>query len=259
MEAELKNQNELLETIIQNIPGSVTLRDKNGNIIFTNSITKNMVIPLDIENKATEISYEQSFTDLDGVPIQSSQVPMIRALHGESVSNYKVALKRPEGDRILDVTAVPIFQNDELAGAVAFGHDITDLVKNQREVERQKNIAEKNRLILESVIQQMPVGVILTDASGEVVKNNEAMDKIWRRGMLPTENIESHGYVAYHKDGREYQPEEWPLSRALLYGEEIIGEEMLILRGDGTKGSVNVSSAPIKDETGQIIAGVVLM
>jgi hypothetical protein len=33
---------------------------------------------------------------------------------------------------------------------------------------------------------------------------------------------------------------------------------MLILRGDGTKGTVHVSSSPIKDKSGQIIAGVVV-
>jgi PAS domain S-box-containing protein len=104
----------------------------------------------------------------------------------------------------------------------------------------------------------MPAGVIITDASGTVAKNNEAMDRIWRREMLSTENIENHGYIAYHKDGREYKPEEWPLTRALLDGEKIVGEEMVILRGDGTKGTVHVSSAPIKDKTGKIIAGVVL-
>ena len=118
--------------------------------------------------------------------------------------------------------------------------------------------AEHDRLILESVIHQMPVGVILTDAFGEVAKNNEAMDKIWRREMLPAENIKSHDYVAYHMDGLEYQPEEWTLSKALLNGEEIIGEEMLILRGDGSKGTVHVSSVPVRDKTGQIIAGIVV-
>jgi PAS domain S-box-containing protein len=118
--------------------------------------------------------------------------------------------------------------------------------------------AERNQLILESVIQQMPVGVILTDGSGVVAKNNAAMDRIWKREMFPHENVESHHYVAYHKDGREYQPEEWPLTRALRNAEDIVGEEMLILRGDGTKGTVLVSSSPIQDKSGQIIAGVVV-
>jgi PAS domain S-box-containing protein len=118
--------------------------------------------------------------------------------------------------------------------------------------------AERNQLILESVIQQMPVGVILTDESGAVAKNNAAMDRIWKREMLPHENVESNHYIAYHKDGSEYRPEEWPLTRALRNAEDIVGEEMLILRGDGTKGTVLVSSSPIQDKSGQIIAGVVV-
>ncbi|NTV29991.1 MAG: PAS domain S-box protein [Candidatus Omnitrophica bacterium] len=117
--------------------------------------------------------------------------------------------------------------------------------------------AERDRLILDSIIKQMPVGIIITDATGSVARNNEAMDKIWKREMLPNENTEKHGYVAYHKDGREYLPDEWPLSRSLQGGEDIVGEEMVILRGDGSKGVVHVSSSAIKDKNGKIIAGVV--
>jgi len=118
--------------------------------------------------------------------------------------------------------------------------------------------AEKSELILKSVIQQMPVGVTITNEDGAKALSNEAMDLIFRRAMVGEENIHNHGYVAFHPDGTEYLKDEWPLSRSLLKDETVLDEEMKILRGDGTMGSILGSSAAIKDDGGKIIAAVVV-
>ena len=174
------------------------------------------------------------------------------------VHNYEMDVRTKTGRILRVLFSLETVNLNQERHILATLIDITERKQMEEALIEATRKAEHDRLVLESVIHQMPAGIIVTDASGEVAKNNEAMDKIWRREMLPTENIESHGYVAYHTDGREYQPEEWPLSRALLNGEEIIGEEMTILRGDGTKGTVHVSSVPVRDETGQIIAGIVV-
>ncbi|MFB3763639.1 MAG: PAS domain S-box protein [Methanotrichaceae archaeon] len=136
--------------------------------------------------------------------------------------------------------------------------DITERKRAELKLIEAIDRAEQNQLILDAVIQQMPAGVIITDASGLSAKNNEAMDRIWKREMLPIENIENHAYRAFHLDGSEYRLKEWPLTRALMNGEVTIGEQISILRGDGTKGIVHVSSTPIRDKNGKIIAGVVV-
>ncbi len=196
-------------------------------------------------------------------PLLDPEDPAISAFLEEraqlGLARVRITYRRKDGTTLIGELSSTLFTdiNGE-PRSVAIIRDITERKRAEEALVEATRRAEHDRLILESIIHQMPAGIILTDASGEVAKNNEAMDKIWRREMLPTENIESHGYIAYYTDGREYQPEEWPLSRALLYGEEIVGEEMTILRGDGTKGMALVSSTPIRDETGQIIAGIVV-
>ncbi len=159
----------------------------------------------------------------------------------------------------IETSGVPFFDGQGgLLGFRGISRDITERNKMKESLKAATLQAEHHRLILEMILQQMPAGVIITDASGAVAKNNEAMDRIWRRSMLPDENIDNHAYVGFHADGREYQFEEWPLTRSLRGGETIIGEEMTILRGDGTKGVIHISSAPIKDKNGNIVAGVVI-
>jgi signal transduction histidine kinase len=62
-----------------------------------------------------------------------------------------------------------------------------------------------------------------------------------------------------HPNGRQYTLEEMPLSRSLRQGEVVRSEELLLQREDGQRVSVLVSSAPIRDREGTIVAAVATM
>jgi two-component sensor histidine kinase len=69
-------------------------------------------------------------------------------------------------------------------------------------------------------------------------------------------------YGAYRgfdrRTGEELAPQEWPLARSIATGEVVLAEEIGFLRGDGSRGTLEVSSAPILDGLGRIVAGVVV-
>lgn len=117
---------------------------------------------------------------------------------------------------------------------------------------------ESERARLEAVLRQMPSGVIIAEApSGRLVLGNERVERIWRHPFRPAANIEEYlQYRAFHPDGRPYQVEERPLARSIRTGEVVKGEEIDFLRGDGTSGTMQVSSAPIRDHDGRIVAAV---
>ena len=115
------------------------------------------------------------------------------------------------------------------------------------------------RTRLAAVIESMPVGVMLAEApSGRLILGNKRAGEIWRHPFIASSQLEGYReYRGFHADGRAYWPEEWPLARSLATGEEIHGEEIDFLRGDGTRGVLAVSSAPILDRERRIIAAVV--
>ncbi len=61
------------------------------------------------------------------------------------------------------------------------------------------------------------------------------------------------------KDGRPYLPHEWPLARSLATGEVVKNEEVRFPRGDGDWGTMFVSSSPIRDPGGTIVAAVAVL
>jgi PAS domain S-box-containing protein len=111
---------------------------------------------------------------------------------------------------------------------------------------------------LEAVLEQMPGGVIIAAApSGRLILGNRQVEEIWRHPCLAAADIrECCRFQGFHADGRPYQPEEWPLARSINHGEVVSDEEIFIIRGDGSPGVISVSSAPIRNREGCIIAGV---
>jgi two-component system CheB/CheR fusion protein len=104
----------------------------------------------------------------------------------------------------------------------------------------------------------MPAGVLIADApSGRIVLANEQMRRIWQRPSPSAE--EDPGYHVRElisKDGRPYLPHEWPLARSLATGEVVKDEEVRFPLGDGEWGTMFVSSSPIRDPDGMILAAV---
>jgi anti-sigma regulatory factor (Ser/Thr protein kinase) len=109
--------------------------------------------------------------------------------------------------------------------------------------------AESARRQLESVISQMPAGLLIASESGEVVLGNEQVARIWRQEFEPGAPFGDYSaYRGFRPDGSEYRTEEWPLMRALRNGEVVTDEQIDILRGDGTPATILESARPIRDE-----------
>lgn len=111
---------------------------------------------------------------------------------------------------------------------------------------------------LRAIIDALPVGVLLAEApSGRILEGNSALEAIRRGPVIYSEGVENYNYwSAVHENGEPVQREEYPLARALA-GEEKPMLECRLQRGDGSRGWISVTGAPIRNERGDIIAAIV--
>ena len=114
------------------------------------------------------------------------------------------------------------------------------------------------RSLLLTVLQHLPCGVMIAGApDGNLIMGNDLVEQIWRMPLRKLGSAPNYReWKAFHLDGRPYEIEDWPLARAIGYGEEVRGEVSAIRRGDGTYGYVMSNAAPLRDHKGQIIAGM---
>lgn len=117
---------------------------------------------------------------------------------------------------------------------------------------------EAERALLKAVLQHLPAGVLLAEApSGRLILGNDQLSRILRRPFVPSTCFaEYDAYEGFHPDGRPYQPLEWPLARSVLQGEEVTGEEIHFVAGDGSIVIACCNAAPLRDQEGRIIAGL---
>jgi PAS domain-containing protein len=114
------------------------------------------------------------------------------------------------------------------------------------------------RAFLQTVLDQMPAGVLIAEApAGRLILANAKLEDILRERFFPALTIDQYDHWCGHRpDGTRYQPREWPLSRALLFGDAVRGELIRMRRGDRSWALLEVNAAPIHDDMGLIAAAV---
>jgi signal transduction histidine kinase/PAS domain-containing protein len=114
------------------------------------------------------------------------------------------------------------------------------------------------RARLDTIVEQMPAGLIIAEApSGKLVRGNEQLEHILRRPFVASPTIAAYADWQFASpSGVVLLPEEFPIARSILHGERVVAEPFRVTRGDGTSGVVTMSSTPILDRDGRIIAAV---
>jgi len=153
-----------------------------------------------------------------------------------------------------------------IGGVLLVTEETTQRVLAERRLreaaERERKLrgeADAHRALLETVLNQMAAGVVIAKApSGEVVLANNQAKQILQRSVGELRSIEEYSqYQIFRLDGRAYGTQEQPLARSILHGEVVMGEELRYLRPDGTFRVLFTNAAPVRDETGAIVASVV--
>jgi signal transduction histidine kinase len=153
-----------------------------------------------------------------------------------------------------------------IGGVLLVTEETTQRVLAERQLreaaERERKLraeADSQRALLETVLNQMGAGVVIAEApSGEVVLANNQAKQILQRSVGELRSVEEYSqYQLFRLDGRAYGALEQPLVRSILHGEVVVGEELRYLRPDGTFRVLFTNSAPVRNETGAIVASVV--
>ncbi|MEP6516866.1 PAS domain S-box protein [Microcoleus vaginatus] len=183
-----------------------------------------------------------------------------RELHRAAIEQVPVSWEEfgEPVQRWLEANAYPSAE-----GVAVYFRDVSDRKQAEAERERLLHELEIERAQFEAVLRQMPAGVMIADAaSGKLVLANEQTKQIVGYGYEQLLAIEDYVPLIpneiFHLDGHIYASHEYPLVRSLKTGEVVTNEEIEIHRNDGSRIFINVNSAPILDNQGQIVAAVVV-
>jgi PAS domain S-box-containing protein len=122
---------------------------------------------------------------------------------------------------------------------------------------------QKSDALLRAAIDASPAGILIADAPDVRIRivNPAALEirgaKAKNLTDIPVDQ-HSQNWQVYRPDGELFEPEELPLSKAILQGQPQRDVDAIIRRPNGESRWVSANAAPVLDPAGNVIAGLVV-
>ncbi|MDA8218353.1 MAG: PAS domain S-box protein, partial [Dehalococcoidales bacterium] len=222
-------------------------------------------------NPAATRHYGYSTAEAVGQPITIIVPPdraeewsetMDRIRRGERVEHYETVRVRKGGERVdVSLSIAPIRDvSGHLVGASTIASDITERKRAEAERERLLEQLQLERERWHATVESMPDLVAVADAQGRVTYINPAYSQHIGYLVDPNLPLEEHPkyYKLYRPDGTMFAPEDLPLQRAALTGEEVHDVEVVERTADGREFTGLFNAAPLHDAEGHVVGAVVV-
>jgi PAS domain S-box-containing protein len=267
-EDTLKEYQKRLADIIQFLPDATLAIDRDKRIIVWNKAIEEMTgIP------ASEMMGQGDYAYT--IPFYGHRRPQLMDLVFEDSAD--IAARYPkitcQGDTLTSeffcnalysnhgawiyAKAAPLYDaSGKIIGAIESIRDITERKRAEEELARVT-------ALLQAAIDQTPAGMLIADAPDVTIRlaNSAALGIRGESAMLPTgipAQLHPSHWLTFWPDGTPVAPEDLPLSRAILKGETVKNEELIIRRTDGEPRHVLANAAPVLNTKGEVVAGVVV-
>ncbi|WP_148861038.1 sensor domain-containing protein [Marinobacter fonticola] len=134
--------------------------------------------------------------------------------------------------------------------------DITDRKRSEEAIRSEIAAKELERRRLNTVLEALPLAVVIADAEGHVTQVNAAAETLWGEASLCAGRYYEDERIHWADSGMPVKGHEVGLARAIGKGESVMGEEMAIERADGTRRTLLNYALPLRDGNENIAGGV---
>lgn len=253
---EVEEQRGMLQTVIDNAPaGILALSGSDLKVRWANQAF-------------ADVFGRSLWSDLmNGKPLTQIPSPPLQLVEKvQSVLRNNAPSNKTEVETVL-VNGKPTYLNTSIVplqlkagekGALVLLTDVTEQVSARNRMEEMAARADADRRWLKTILDNLPVGVSVSDANGKTIMSNDLVDTIWGGRMPTLSSLKDYrGLKAWWADnGMLVRPDEWPIALAIRKGETPVGAVIDIQRLDGSRGTILCSAAPIRDSDNKIIGGV---
>jgi PAS domain S-box-containing protein len=243
----LSEAQERFITFMDNSPSLCFIHDEHGRYVYV--------------NKAFERRFGGSVDDWIGKTVFDRFPPDVarrmqeshdRTLHADQKLELTEDVPTPDGMSHCIVFKFPLRDARGRRYVAGEAIDITGRKRAEAALRDQERLF---RLVLDS----LPVGVVLANREGRIVRSNAAADAIWGgiRQVGPDELAQYKGW--WVDDGKPVRPDEWALSYAMSRRESSPVQLINIEAFDGSRKTIETCAVPVLDEDHQLAAGVVVI
>ena len=252
----------IFSCLFDRISDAVVLGDPQGRLTINPAAKRLGERPLEDPNDWT--NYFATYNEDGRTPFAMEDLPLLRALRGETTEDVPVVLRplHPDAgseDIWLKASGYPLLDAEgrSLGGAVLL-RNVTALREQSAKAEKAEAELHERVQVLDAIIRSMADGVVVADAQAHFTLFNPSAERMVGIGMTDRPVDEwSDLYGVYYADASTLvPPEQLPVVRALR-GEEVDREQLFIRNPQNPHGThISVNASPVRDEAGQVVGGV---
>ncbi len=180
---------------------------------------------------------------------------------------------RKDGQEIIVEFIVGEYRQKGHRTFIGYARDVTGRKRAEAERERlleeikseqaraEKLVEDVRRAVstLRTLIDTLPVGVVLCDARGEIILANPAANELVGGAITGTAYGPTAGYTLLRLDSTPFPPDELPLPRAVERGEATKDVMILVRYANGTEKILLGAGSPVRDPSGTITGAVAVL
>ncbi|MDB5074000.1 MAG: multi-sensor signal transduction histidine kinase [Chloroflexi bacterium] len=255
-----------LEALFEAMTEAVIVYDRDGNILQENAAMRTLAgvdASPGLLNRSPHERYAQwDIRDEKGQPFPPEQWPVHQFLSGRVVTArdaIDLLAQAADGrEVVLAVSGAPLYNDaGEIIGAISVLRDETERRRLARAVQ-----SERDRL--RQILAVLPEAVMIVDTTPMILINNQTASVILGMDLVgDSRSIADPGEP--DSRGKEqlamtpfFAPGQ-PLERSVVHGEVVYGAQLDVRNvAEGRDIPILANTAPIRDEHGAIIGGVVV-
>jgi PAS domain S-box-containing protein len=228
--------------ILSQLAESVIVTDAAGRISFVNEAAARLhgVVQLDVEPDDYSATYH--LLTEDGRPYPTERLPLARAVRGETVSDARWRIRRPDGTEVLAIgSARPLVDADNVqVGAVLTARDDTEREGAERRV-------RESEVRLRALTDNLPGGAVYQVSSGADGNDRRFLylsHSYEKMTGIPADAVLSDASLAYGRIEPEDLPRLAEAERVALENKTSMDVQVRFRHVDGTPKWCRIISAP---------------
>jgi PAS domain S-box-containing protein len=168
----------------------------------------------------------------------------------ETLNGYEALLRCKDGStRTVQISSNVFWDEESFIHTRCFTIDVSEQKKLFRDLERSE---ARYRTLIETL--QTPL--YTTDAEGRITLYNKAAAELWGREPLIGRDLWCGSYKIFNTDGSHMPLDSCPMAVCLKEQRPVYGEEILVVRPDGTLRHVAPHPQPLFDESGRMTGAI---
>ena len=261
---KLQDQVKLMQTIFDSLSEGVVATNLEGEFLVANPSAQEMsgMAPVETAPEEWSETYGTFYPDKT-TPVPSTELPLYKAMRGETTDDVKLVLRnqnKPEGV-FVSVSGRPLYdETGALVGGVIAMRDVTELEGVTNQLEATIHDLQTQNNLMDTVLNSISNGVIVTNAEGEFLYFNPVAEKIVGIGATEADPEEwERVYGTFYPDKvTPFPSTELPLYKT-IQGEIVDDVEVFIRNQNKPEGVfISVGGRPLYDQSGSLIGGVVV-